>query len=53
MSIDELLKNDNYHSKEPKDLPEIIWHLDESELIHHFIDYWGNGPKTTVQKLTI
>jgi len=45
-----LIKPNYFHSKDTEDLPEFVWFIEESEIIHHFINYWGNGPKTTVRK---
>lgn len=52
MPIEDLMKDKrhNYMGKDAGDLPEFVWILEGSEIIHHFIDYWGNGPVTTIRK---
>lgn len=50
MSLDALTREKNYMARNPKDLPEVVWILGGSEIIHHFIDHWGNGPITIIRE---
>lgn len=48
MSLGDLAREKNYMSRNPEDLPEFIWVLEDSKITHHFINYWGNGPETRI-----